>query len=101
MDISWSHAAPSILAAFFASLVEFVEALTVILAVGSIRGWRSALTGTTLAIVVLLGIVAALGPTLARIPIGLVQIIVGVLLAARPTPARRPTPIHQAKRSYL
>ena len=80
MDIRWSHAAPSILAAFCASFVEFVEALTVILAVGSIRGWRSALSGTSLALVILLGIVAALGPTLAHIPIGFIQIIVGALL---------------------
>jgi Ca2+/H+ antiporter, TMEM165/GDT1 family len=43
MDIGWTHAAPSILAAFFASLVECAEALTIVLAVGSVRGWRSAL----------------------------------------------------------
>ena len=33
------HTGPSVLAAFLASLVEFVEALTVILAAGSVRGW--------------------------------------------------------------
>lgn len=36
----WAHAAPSILASFLASLVEFVEALTIVLAVGTVRGWR-------------------------------------------------------------
>ena len=38
--VDWVHAGPSILAAFLASLVEFVEALTVVLAVGIVRGWR-------------------------------------------------------------
>jgi uncharacterized membrane protein len=80
MDIGLMHAAPSVLAAFFASLVEFVEALTVILAVGSVRGWRGALGGSGVALVVLLAVVVALGPALARIPLGVVQIIVGVLL---------------------
>jgi uncharacterized membrane protein len=42
------------LAAFLASLVEFVEALTVVLAVGTVRGWSPALTGTALALAVLL-----------------------------------------------
>jgi hypothetical protein len=36
MYINWAHAAPTVLAAFFASLVEFVEALTVVLAVGAV-----------------------------------------------------------------
>lgn len=80
MDISWTHAAAPILATFLASLVEFVEALTVILAVGSVRGWRGALGGSGVAFVVLLAIVAGLGPALARIPLGIVQITVGVLL---------------------
>jgi uncharacterized membrane protein len=80
MDIGWTHAAPSILAAFFASLVECVEALTIVLAVGSVRGWRSALGGSSAALVVLLSIVAVLGPTLARIPLNIIQIAVGALL---------------------
>jgi uncharacterized membrane protein len=42
--VDWVHAGPSMLAAFLASLVEFVEALTVVLAVGIVRGWRPALT---------------------------------------------------------
>jgi uncharacterized membrane protein len=80
MDISWAHAAPSVLAAFFASLVECVEALTIVLAIGSVRGWRSALGGSGMALILLLTIVAAVGPALARIPIGIVQITVGTLL---------------------
>ncbi len=39
---SWG---PYFLAAFLASLVEFVEAMTIILAVGATRGWRPALLG--------------------------------------------------------
>ena len=80
MDVSWAHAAPSVLAAFFASLVECVEALTIVLAIGSVRGWRSALGGSGAALILLLAIVAAVGPALARIPIGIVQITVGTLL---------------------
>ncbi len=80
MMINWAHAGPSIVAAFLASLVEFVEALTVVLAVGAVRGWRGALSGTGVALVVLLVIIAALGPALARIPLGTVQLVVGALL---------------------
>jgi uncharacterized membrane protein len=68
-DIAWTHAAPSVLAAFLASLVEFVEALTVILAVGSVRGWRGALSGAAVALAVLLALVAVLGTALSRIPL--------------------------------
>jgi uncharacterized membrane protein len=80
MSISWAHAGPSLLAAFLASLVECVEALTVVLAVGSTRSWRGALTGTAAALVVLLAIVAALGPALARVPLDVLQMGVGTLL---------------------
>src|SRR6185437_2437195 len=68
------------LAAFSASLVEFVEALTVVLAVGSVRGWRAALLGSASALVVLLAIVAVLGPVLREIPLRAIQLAVGVLL---------------------
>ena len=80
MIVNWVHAGPSILAAFLASLVEFVEALTVILAVGAIRGWRGALGGTVAALVVLLAIIIVLGPALSRVPLEWVQLIVGGLL---------------------
>src|SRR5579862_9051203 len=78
--IDWAHAWPAMTAAFLASLVEFVEALTVVLAVGSVRGWRPALTGTGLGLAVLAALVAVLGPALTRIPLGDVQLAVGVLL---------------------
>jgi uncharacterized membrane protein len=78
--MNWVHAGPSILAAFAASLVEFVEALTVILAVGAIRGWRGALGGTVAALVVLLVIIIVLGPALSRVPLDGLQLLVGGLL---------------------
>ena len=80
MTIDWVHAWPTALAAFLASIVEFVEALTVVLAVGAVRGWRSALIGTAAALAVLLIIVLLLGPLLTRIPLGDVQLVVGGLL---------------------
>jgi uncharacterized membrane protein len=76
----WAHTLPSVAAAFLASIVEFVEALTVILAVGSVRGWRGALTGSGAGLVVLLAIIAVLGPALTRIPLAPLQAVVGVLL---------------------
>lgn len=80
MDIGWAHAGTSIAASFFASLVECVEALTVVLAVGSVRGWRSALIGSATAVATLLVIVAALGTALTHIPLPVIQLVVGALL---------------------
>jgi uncharacterized membrane protein len=68
------------LPAFLASLVEFVEALTIVLAVGATRGWRSAGAGTVAAIVLLAALVALFGPALARVPLGALQIVVGLML---------------------
>ena len=68
--------------AFLASAVEFVEALTIVLAAGLTRGWRSSLTGLAAATVVLAAIVAALGPTLKLIPIDVLRLVVGALLLA-------------------
>jgi uncharacterized membrane protein len=69
-------------ATFVASAVEAVEALTIVLAVGVVRGWRSTLLGVGSAGIVLVGIVAALGPALRLIPIGTLRFIVGALLLA-------------------
>jgi uncharacterized membrane protein len=68
--------------AFLASAVEFVEALTIVLAAGLTRGWRSSLTGLAAATVALAVIVAALGPALKLIPISALRVIVGGLLLA-------------------
>ena len=80
MMASWSHVGPTAVAAFLASMVEFVEALTVVLAVGATRGWRGALAGTGIAMFVLVLLVLVLGPALAAIPLQSVQLVVGVLL---------------------
>ncbi len=80
MIASWSQIGPTVIAAFLASLVEFVEALTVVLAVGVTRGWKSALCGTGIALLLLALMVLILGPTLARVPLQLVQRVVGILL---------------------
>jgi uncharacterized membrane protein len=68
--------------AFLASAVEFVEALTIVLAAGLTRGWRSSLTGLAAATVVLAAIVAVLGPALKHIPIDALRLVVGALLLA-------------------
>jgi uncharacterized membrane protein len=67
-------------AAFFASAVEMVEALTIVLAVGTTRDWRSALTGGGAAGIALAAIVAALGPALTYVPIDVLRLVVGALL---------------------
>jgi len=69
-----------VLSAFLASAVEMVEALTIVLAVGVTRDWRSALTGVGTATVALAAIVAALGPALTLIPIDTLRLVVGGLL---------------------
>src|SRR5579884_435381 len=81
MDVgNWSHVGPSVLASFLASLVEFVEALTIVLAVGSVRGWRPALIGTFAGVGFLALLVIAFGPALQLIPLNVLQLVVGVLL---------------------
>ena len=69
-----------VLSAFLASGVEFVEALTIVLAAGLARGWRSSLAGLGAATVVLAVIVAALGPALTVIPLQGLRLVVGGLL---------------------
>jgi uncharacterized membrane protein len=68
--------------AFLASAVEMVEALTIVLGVGVVRGWRSTLIGAGSAFVVLAVLVAALGPALSHIPIDALRLVVGALLLA-------------------
>jgi uncharacterized membrane protein len=65
---------------FLASAVEGVEAVTIVLAAGLTRGWRSALIGVGAALVVLGAIVAALGPALTALPIDVLRLLVGGLL---------------------
>jgi len=63
-----------------ASAVEMVEAATIVLALGSVRGWRSALIGTFSALVTLALIVLLAGPSILLVPIELLRVIVGALL---------------------
>src|SRR5262245_62009534 len=77
---SFGRAAPAVTAAFVACLVEVVEAFTIVLAVGTVQGWRAASAGTLVALAVLGLLVAALGPVLDQVPIHALQLIVGVLL---------------------
>jgi uncharacterized membrane protein len=65
---------------FLASTVEVVEAFTIILAVGTVQGWRPAVAGSVLGLVVLALIVAVFGPMLQLVPIQALQFAVGVLL---------------------
>jgi uncharacterized membrane protein len=74
------HAWSTIVSAFLASSVEAVEALTVVLAVGVVRGWRSALLGTVAALGLLATLVAVFGSALGSVPIFLLQLVVGTLL---------------------
>jgi uncharacterized membrane protein len=80
MVIDWTHAWSTVSAAFLASLVEVVEAMTVVLAVGTVRGWRGAIAGSVGALACLLAVVAALGPALTLVPLQAVQLVVGALL---------------------
>ncbi len=70
----------TVTAAFLASFVEFVEAFTIVLAVGLTRSWRPAFTGAGLAVLVLAALVLILGPLLSLVPLHALQFVVGVLL---------------------
>jgi uncharacterized membrane protein len=69
-----------VLTVFLACAVEAVEALTVVLAAGTGRHWRSALQGAGAALIVLAAVVGALGPAVARIPLSGLRAVVGTLL---------------------
>jgi uncharacterized membrane protein len=75
-----AHIGPVTTTAFLASLVEAVEALTIVLAVATVRGWRPAGLGAFAGLLVLALIVAALGPLLDQVPLRLLQLTIGILL---------------------
>ncbi|HXW78304.1 MAG TPA: hypothetical protein VEJ84_02330 [Acidimicrobiales bacterium] len=76
-----SNSVTLVVAVFLASAVESVEALTIIVAAGISRGWRSALEGTAVALVVLAVLVGALGPALVYlVPINVLRVVIGALL---------------------
>jgi uncharacterized membrane protein len=71
---------PTIFASFLASLVEFVEALTIVLAIGIVRGWRWTLAGAVSALAGLVALVLVLGPSLVLVPLPVLQVVIGTLL---------------------
>ena len=68
------------LAVFLACTVEAVEALTIVLAVGITRSWRSTFVGIGAAVILLGGVTAALGPALTALPLDVLRVAVGGLL---------------------
>jgi uncharacterized membrane protein len=69
-----------LVAVFAACAVEAVEAATIVLAIGTVRGWRAAWAGTGAGLGVLAVVVAALGPALTAVPLGALRLVVGGLL---------------------
>src|SRR5712672_3530135 len=80
MTGSFAHIGPAMTTAFLASLVEAVEALTIVLAVATVRGWRPAGLGALAGFLALTLIIAALGPLLDRVPLHPLQLAIVVLL---------------------
>lgn len=78
--LEWSSAGPAVGAAFLASIVEVVEAFTIVLVVATLRGWKPAIIGTGAALFVLAAVVVILGPLLDQVPLHLLQLVIGVLL---------------------
>jgi uncharacterized membrane protein len=76
------NAAALVLTVFVACAVEAVEALTIVLAAGLTREWRSTFQGMAVALVVLAVVVAAVGPALTLFPLSALRLVVGALLAA-------------------
>jgi uncharacterized membrane protein len=68
------------LSVFLACAVEAVEAFTIVLAVGTTRRWQPALLGVGAATLALAAVVAALGPALTTLPLGVLRVVVGGLL---------------------
>jgi uncharacterized membrane protein len=69
-----------VISTFLAAAVEWVEAFTIVLAVGLFGGWRAALTGTAIAAVALAAIVIGLGAAVNSFPVADAQVVVGVFL---------------------
>src|SRR3979409_1325445 len=80
MSGSFALVWPAVGAAVLGWLVEAVEALTIVLAVATVRGWRPAGLGALAGLALLAIIVLALGPLLDRVQLHLLQLVIGVLL---------------------
>ena len=75
------NAVALVLTVFVACAVEAVEALTIVLAAGLTREWRSTFQGMAVALAVLAVVVAVVGPALTLVPLGVLRLVVGALLA--------------------
>lgn len=69
-----------LVAVFLACAVETVEAVTIVLAMGLSRGWRSAWAGVAAGLVLLAALVAVLGPAVTALPLTTLRLLVGGLL---------------------
>jgi Ca2+/H+ antiporter, TMEM165/GDT1 family len=78
--VDWTHVMPAVSAAFIGSFVEVVEAFTIVLAVGTVRGWRPALQGAGAGLALLAALVVLLGPLFNLVPLHALQFVIGVLL---------------------
>ncbi len=68
-------------AAFLASAVEFVEALTIVLVVGVTMNWRSSLVGAFAAVATLAVIIATFGVAIVQwVPLDILRLVVGIIL---------------------
>ena len=76
-----SSAIVLVVAVFLASSVEMVEALTIVVAAGVSRGWRSAFEGVAAAVAALAVLVAVLGPAIVHlVPLDSLRVVVGAIL---------------------
>src|SRR3978361_309574 len=78
--MTWIQIVPPGSAAFRAASRACLDAATIVLAVGTVRGWRSALAGAGAGLLGLIALTALLGPTLAQVPERPLQLAVGILL---------------------
>lgn len=70
-----------VIPSFLASAVEFVEALTILVAMGVTRGWKSPILGALAAAAMLLLLTASFGVTLIQLaPLSVLRAVVGILI---------------------
>src|SRR5579862_3577694 len=74
------HFGSAVVVSFLDTLVEAVEALTIVLAVAVVRGWRPAGLGVIAGLAALALIVIVLGPLLDFVPLYVLQLAIGILL---------------------
>src|SRR3954468_23213145 len=69
-----------LLAAFFATAIEVIEMVAIVVGVGVARSWRASLAGASAGLIVLAALVAALGTAVRDVPLRPVRLVVGALL---------------------